>query len=252
MDTRAAGEEVDYDHSLNLHTIAGARKALSMLFPDGVPRLILDVGCGTGTWLRSALDLGATEVMGVDGVTVPNGRLHIDRSLVRQVNLEQPLDLKKRFDLVISLEVAEHLAKQFAPRFVESLVRHGDKILFAAAAPNQDGMHHVNCQWPAYWQALFNNHGFACVDAPRWTIWNESEIEPWYRQNLILARRDDAAGSEPRINPVIHPDALECFAHIHTERIREQIEEGSQPFNWYARTTMRVILSRLKAKVRSQ
>jgi len=43
----------------SLHTLQGAAAALSAIFGSGAPKSLLDVGCGTGTWLRAAMDLGA-------------------------------------------------------------------------------------------------------------------------------------------------------------------------------------------------
>jgi 2-polyprenyl-3-methyl-5-hydroxy-6-metoxy-1,4-benzoquinol methylase len=65
--------------------------------------------------------------------------------------LIQPLDLEKEFDLVVSLEVAEHLPASAADQFVNTLVKHGKKILFSAAIPGQGGQDHLNEQWPDYW-----------------------------------------------------------------------------------------------------
>ena len=174
---------------------------------------MLDVGCGTGTWLRAALDLGAREVLGVDGADLPAETLCVPKEHVRQADLSRPLNLARRFDLVLCLEVAEHLEPASAATIIDTLTAHGDRILFSAAAPGQPGMRHVNCQWPDYWQRLFNARGFACDGAVRWEIWRNGRIEPWYRQNLMMAVRDEAgAGSEPRVLPVLHPEMIEQVA----------------------------------------
>ena len=95
---------------------------------------------------------------------------------------------------------------------VTSIVDHADTVLFSAACPDQFGQHPVNCQWPKYWQDLFNGHGFACDESIRWSIWIDSRIEPWYRQNIFFARYNpENAGREKRISPVIHPDMIDLF-----------------------------------------
>ena len=51
---------VEYDHIPEDHTAAAAVAALRAIFRDRtVARTVLDLGCGTGTWLRAAIDLGA-------------------------------------------------------------------------------------------------------------------------------------------------------------------------------------------------
>jgi len=78
--------------------------------------------------------------------------------------LTRSWDLKRKFDAVLCLEVAEHLDSAFAPTLIDALIKHGNLIYFSAACPGQTGQHHVNCQWPVYWQQLFNERGFACED----------------------------------------------------------------------------------------
>jgi len=60
---------------------------------------------------------------------------------------------------------------------VTSLRAHADTVIFSAACPGQEGQGHINCQWPSYWQALFNRNGFECVDDIRPVIWGNTDIE---------------------------------------------------------------------------
>lgn len=101
-------------------------------------------------------------------------------------DLTQPIRLGRRFDLVQSLEVAEHLPADTAATFVETLVSHGAVILFSAAAPGQGGEHHVNEQPLEYWRALFRRCGFQAVDAVRPRLAGNSRVAPWYRYNSLV------------------------------------------------------------------
>jgi SAM-dependent methyltransferase len=227
--------DVAFVHSPDIYTLSGARAALERLFAGNVPDSVLDVGCGTGTWLRAALELGAGDVRGIDGARIPRDALHIPREHFIQHDLLTPINLGRTFDVVFCLEVAEHLPEAAASQLVAGLVAHSDVILFSAAVPGQGGQHHVNCQWPEYWQHHFNVHGYACDDRFRWEIWDLHEIEPWYRQNVFIAKRaPGVAGTEPRIKPVVHPDMLDAMS---TDRIEERllagIEAGAKPISWY-------------------
>jgi hypothetical protein len=108
----------------------------------------------------------------------------------------------------------------------------------------------VNCRWPVYWQNLFNQRGFACSDAPRWQIWNDARIEPWYRQNLFQAKRDPVnAGQEPRIPGIIHPDMF-CDLELslvakHAGLTTSQIEKGSKEVVWYFKTLFTALFTKL-------
>ena len=123
------------------------------------PRSVLDVGCGNGAFLKAFSLAGVADILGVDGDYVPRERLLIDMANFRPTDLAKPLALGRRFDLVMSLEVAEHLPAAAAPSFVRSLVEHGDVVFFSAAVPGQRGANHVNEQWPSYWAKLFAAHG---------------------------------------------------------------------------------------------
>jgi len=228
---------VDYDHDCNRHTLEGPQAALPEIFSDRKPASLLDVGCGTGTWLKAASEYGIDDVFGLDGVAVPAKELLIPATLFRQQDLTTFWSLGRRFDAVLCLEVAEHLEERFSSPLVETLISHADLVVFSAAIPDQPGQHHVNCQWPAYWQTRFNAQGFACDDAIRWRLWDDERVEPWYRQNLFIARRNPAAaGHEPRLRPVVHPQILRKLFGADRRRFRVEIEAGGLSARWYWRT----------------
>jgi SAM-dependent methyltransferase len=234
--------DICYEHSDAVHSLAGPRAALPLIFPQGIPKSILDVGCGTGTWLKSASELGSDEVLGIDGVLMDEARLHIPRSCFRRVDLTKHWDVGQRFGLVICLEVAEHLDACHAEPLVEALCRHSELVLFSAACPGQGGQNHVNCQWPEYWQRFFNKNEFACSDECRWRIWEDARIEPWYRQNIFTALRDPhAAGREPRLRSVIHPDMVIYLREAAFEEKVREIEKGRMKIEWYFGATVLAI-----------
>lgn len=239
---------VDYCHDANQHSLEGARTALPLALCGTTPSSLLDVGCGRGTWLRSAIDLGITDVLGLDGADIPNDQLLFPPNLFRRQDLTAPWSLGRKFDVVLCLEVAEHIPESFSKTFVNNLTEHGDTVMFSAACPGQAGQHHVNLQWPAYWQRLFNNCGFVCDDRVRWEMWDVKTIEPWYRQNMFVARRSAAdAGREPRICPVLHPDLID-FVDVNNWRkgMLQRIESGLMPVKWYANIPFRALNCKLR------
>jgi SAM-dependent methyltransferase len=204
---------INYNHSLNIHTVTGASTALYSLIAKEHITSLLDVGCGSGFWLRSAIELGIPDVLGIEGVDIPDEQLMVSPCIINKHDLTKELDLRKKFDLVLCLEVGEHLKSEFAVTLIRSLTNHGERIFFSAACPFQPGQNHVNCQWPEYWQEKFNALGYYCIDTLRQDIWDNSDIEWWYRQNLFEARYDPSqAGKEPRIKKLVHPGLLE-LAH---------------------------------------
>lgn len=247
---------IDYEHAANQHTVSGPIAAIPHLFSQRTIVSVLDVGCGTGTWLRAVLQSGIQDVMGIDGVSIPREQLLIPPTHFRVQDLTKAWNLDRRFDAVLCLEVAEHLNPSHAETLIHSIVLHADIVFFSAAAPEQPGQHHVNCQWPVYWQRLFNDCGFACDDSIRWQMWNDERIEPWYRQNIFCAERaPGTAGKEPRIPAVIHPNLAQTTnraAALHSrEALLSGIHNGQMPVGWYLRAPFTGLFAKLFRRLKS-
>ncbi len=163
-------------------------------------RSVLDLGCGRGVWLAAWLRHGATEVRGVDGPYIDPAKLHIARSDFLALDLARPVVLDRTFELVESLEVAEHLPENVAETFVDSLVRHGRLVLFSAATPGQGGENHINEQPCEYWRAKFAARGFELFDFLRPLLKSNRAVYLWYRHNTFLyAHRSIVASLPPAI-----------------------------------------------------
>jgi SAM-dependent methyltransferase len=184
---------------------------------------VVDFGCGVGTWLRAFQDAGVEDFIGVDGDYVLDVDLQIAKDRFVRTDMRSAVDLGRRFDLAISLEVAEHLPPATATTFVHSLTSHAPVILFSAAVPLQGGTHHVNEQWPQFWISLFKAKGFTCIDCLRDVFWEDDRIAWWYRQNMFLFADAAALESLPGLRQgsasarkfplaVVHPGFMEKSA----------------------------------------
>jgi len=161
------------------------------------PKSVLDVGCGRGAWLRHWRQQGVPELHGVDGDFVDRAALHFPPENFHPHDLSAPFALGREFDLVQSLEVAEHLPPAAAEGFVQSLTAHSQHVLFSAAVPGQGGEHHVNERPQAYWRDLFARHGYKGFDCIRPHVKGEREVRPWYRYNTLLFVHQDQVASLP-------------------------------------------------------
>lgn len=169
---------------------------------------VVDIGCGEGWWAHEFAMLGAN-ILGVDSAR-PDGS-PLTAGQFQAADLETTLPYLVG-DLVVCLEVGEHLTAGRADGFIAELCQIAPLILWSAAIPGQGGMHHINEQWPGYWVDKFEANQFTVSGALRWMLWDDQRVEPWYRQNLLVATRNpralptlfDTPTATPR--PVVHPD----------------------------------------------
>ena len=104
-------------------SLSSARVVLPILFHYFAPESVVDVGCGRGTWLKAAAECGVKKLLGLDGDYVNRDALLIDARNFQACDLAKRIELPKRFDLAISVEVAEHLPFDRSESFVADLVR---------------------------------------------------------------------------------------------------------------------------------
>lgn len=197
-------------------TVHSANTILSIAL-ETLPQVqsAVDVGCGVGTWLSVLKDRGITDIQGIDGEWVETNMLVIPPESFLKADLAKPLQIERRFDLAISLEVAEHLPPECAEDFVATLVRMSDFVLFSAAIPHQGGRNHLNEQWQEFWAELFARHGYQAIDCIRGQVWDDPGIDTWYKQNTLLyVKRERVSelrnlgdmASRPPMLSVVHPD----------------------------------------------
>jgi SAM-dependent methyltransferase len=208
---------------------SSAQVVVPLLLDWFAPASVIDLGCGVGQWLATFAAASVKEIRGVDGDYVDRQQLAIPAQQFTAHDLSQPYRPQQRYDLAMSVEVAEHLQPAQGAALVRSLVEAADVVLFSAAAPHQAGVKHINCQWPAYWTDQFRGHGYAAVDALRRRIWNDTRVDWWYRQNALLYIRQDRLARWPFLAsdrtdqplPLVHPQMLEGIVNWGMEAERK-------------------------------
>ena len=181
-----------YENNVN-NTMTSPEKVFTILSRFFDINSVCDIGGGVGVWIGNFLKMkGITEdqdakVLCIDGGHIKEDKLLVPKKYFRKANLEDRIDLGgERYDLVMTLEVAEHLSPSRADSFVEDLVNISDVVLFSAALEGQGGTHHVNEQYMPYWIEKFAKHGYEPFDLIRPEIQFCMDV-PWcYRQNMIV------------------------------------------------------------------
>lgn len=214
-------DDVDYPSWLN-----GSRESAAVVVPllikEFFPRSVVDVGCGLGAWLSVFSEHGAGEILGLDGPWVDRRLLEIAPKDFRAVDLGEPLDLARRFDLALCLEVAHLLQPSLAEQLVGSLVQLSEVVVFSAAIPGQGGLGHVNEQWPRYWAERFATHSYVATDPIRVRVWEEPDVKWWFAQNTTcyvatktfqrLTSLQQHACMHGSPLPLVHPGCLQEVA----------------------------------------
>ena len=217
----------DYYQRRDEVTRPAAQLVLGRLFELAPFASVVDVGCGVGSWLAVCLEMGVQEVFGIDAPWLDPSFLIIPQSSFLAADLNDSLDVGRRFDLAISLEVAEHVDPRHAREFVRTLTELAPVVLFSAAVPGQGGLDHVNEQWPDYWRDLFAEFDFQVIDCIRQHLWQAAEQESvpwWYAQNSFLFVQQDYCSSHPSFAvareatnesmlSLVHPRLLENKCH---------------------------------------
>jgi hypothetical protein len=179
------------------------------------PGSVVDVGSGTGTWLSVFKESGITDFLGVDGDWVDRDALEIPEDSFLSCDFTKPFRIERQFDLVVSLEVAEHLPLECAETFVESLINLGDVILFSAAIPCQGGTDHFNEQWPDYWVSHFKRKEYIAIDCIRDKVWQNELVEWWYAQNILLFMRAQSLEKYPLLKKEAENTAIRKLSIVH-------------------------------------
>ena len=227
-------------------SLAAARHYAARLAEVFAPAAVLDVGCGRGAWLKAFGETGAATLVGLDGPW--NEGEMIDPLIdFRATDLEAAARTGwtgERFDLAMSLEVAEHLPPDTSRGFARLLCEASDVVMFGAAVPHQTGTRHINLRRQSAWAADFAALGFAPWDLFRPVLWGHPEVPYWYQQDTFLYVKEGAAIEEalrsigtaridrPELMDVVHPDLLDAHASLPVLPSAKRLAKWCCPRPW--------------------
>ena len=134
-------------------------KTLEEVIKSLKPGSVLDLGCGVG----KALDFfyeHKIECAGVDGSGLAIRKAQ-HPELIKKFNLNNELNLNKKFDLVWAFEFVEHIHPDYVENLIKTFSNHSDRVIISAARPGQGGEGHFNEQNDAYWIQKFKEYGYS-------------------------------------------------------------------------------------------
>jgi hypothetical protein len=228
----------------------------------------MDAGCAMGL-LVEALRQRGVEAYGKDISAYSIGRVHPDVKPYCQVgSITEPFD--RDYDLIVSIEVLEHMAAVDSEKAVENFCQHTDDVLFSSTPFDYKEATHFNVQPPEVWVELFARHGFyrdvdfdASFIAP-WAVRFRRRSEPVHRlirdyerkfwqlwkentdlRNLILEMRTDLSSARDRIEQLeaaAQPELLEKERQM--QELRATLDRMQNSRSWRALESIRRLLGR--------
>jgi len=143
---------------------------------------VYDFGCGNAYYI-SELAKEGFQCTGIEGCPL-NNFLHPNVIVA---------DLTKRFKFgvegsVISLEVIEHIEKEFEQIVLDTITNHCDgKLIFSWALTGQPGIGHVNCVDQSYAISEIERRGFKYLEAD--TKYARTQVDSncdWFERTLLI------------------------------------------------------------------
>ncbi len=204
----------DYYASFQDASLRSARVVAPIVLDLYRPSSVVDVGCGQGNWLSAFCDAGITDVMGLDGDYVDRQKLRFPEDRFRSAELATPPKVDRRFDLAVSVEVAEHLPPSSSERFSDFMASLAPVLLFSAAIPGQHGTAHTNPRWHKYWRDAYAARGYEAFDLVRPRVWQDERVAIYYRQNLYLYAQTSWLKDDPRAERLRNAPRANCLTLI--------------------------------------
>jgi hypothetical protein len=155
---------------------------LTALF-DG--KAVCDLGCGLGKYVQWLRKRG----IACDGYDGNPNTSELTAGVCETLNLAEEIKLNRKYDVVMSLEVGEHIPKCYESVFLDNVAQHAKHtVVMSWAIPGQPGDGHVNCQTNSYiiyqlWKRRFRPQFATSVMLRR------NSSLPWFENTLMVFSR---------------------------------------------------------------
>jgi hypothetical protein len=157
------------------------------------PQAVLDAGCAKGFLVEALRDRGV-EAYGLDISEYAIGQVREDiKPFCRVASVADPLP--RRYDLIVCIEILEHVSPEVARQAVDNFCQATDDIVFSSSPVDYSEATHFNVRPPEYWAELFAQHDFVrdvdfdVASLPPWATRFRRRCDPWIRVMRDYERR---------------------------------------------------------------
>ena len=123
------------------------------------PSTVTDLGCATGLYMACLMSKGV-RCRGIENS--PNAldsEVCLALGSITNADLRESILFPDYSDVVLCLEVLEHIPEEYADQAVRNCINAG-KILIISPSPHGGGEHHHNPQPKNYWLEGFSEYGY--------------------------------------------------------------------------------------------
>ena len=166
--------------------------ALPNIFPD--VQSVLDFGGGVGVYLTGFRNKGIFKLVTVEPHSLQGCLFQgIEQDTTDWINSPQWKLPKKAYDLVMTIEVLEHIPVAFHQHVIQSLAQATSKwLLFSAAHPGQPGEGHIGPSMKGrdQWIQEIQNWTSLVVDQPKTDmLYNASGAGSLLKTNAVIFQK---------------------------------------------------------------
>ncbi len=126
------------------------------------PKMVLDAGCATGYVVEALRDRGV-EAWGFDISEFAISHVREDirpYCFVHSITDRLPNNVPQSYDLVINIEVLEHLSPEMGSEAIANLCSYSDTVVFTSSPNDITDMTHINVRLSEYWCREFAKNMF--------------------------------------------------------------------------------------------
>lgn len=156
---------------------------MSRLIDSKNIKSLVDFGCGDAEYVKYFKQFKKLYCEAYDGNPYTET---ITSGLGKVLNLSESINLEKKFDCVLSLEVGEHLPKEYEQIFIDNLVNHSNNLIIISwAIPGQGGEGHYNEQDNRYIINEFQKRNFIINKEETVKLRKNASIS-WFKHTIMV------------------------------------------------------------------